>query len=131
MKVICQTCHWVGDNVTEALSAPHPFDPGEEISFCPSCKQPNPFKKCCDEPGCREVVTTGWKPSGSPHRWTCQWHYAGWLRIRDLPPEDQASFKDWLVGQTTPEIPGLPDEEQDGYYQHDYIRWKAGLPVID
>lgn len=54
-----------------------------------------------------------------------------WPRIKDLPNEEQEPFKKWLFGQTCPEIPGVPMEEQDGYYSHDYRAWKAGLPVID
>ena len=52
-------------------------------------------------------------------------------RIRDLPTEEQAPFKKWLSGQTCPWIDGLPPEEQDGYYEHDYQRWKNGFCVID
>lgn len=54
-----------------------------------------------------------------------------WPRIRDLPKDERRSFSQWLAGQTRPMIQGAPMDEQDGYYQHDYNRWKAGLPVID
>lgn len=53
------------------------------------------------------------------------------LRIRDLPEEERAPFAAWLYGQTCPMIAGVPPEGQDGYYRHDYERWKAGLPVDD
>lgn len=44
-------------------------------------------------------------------------------RIRDLPAEEQQPFTEWLAYQTRPEIDGLPEAEQDGYYEHDYNRW--------
>lgn len=54
-----------------------------------------------------------------------------WPRIKDLPKEEQEPFRKWLGGQTVPLIEGVPMDEQDGYYEWDYKRWKAGLPVID
>lgn len=54
-----------------------------------------------------------------------------WPRIRDLPASEQASFREWLTGQTMPWIEGEPMEEQDGYYVWDYKRWKEGKPIID
>ena len=57
--------------------------------------------------------------------------YYTWPRIKDLPEEEQKPFSSWLIGQTVPEIDGVPWDEQDGYYMWDYDRWKAGLPVID
>ena len=52
-----------------------------------------------------------------------------WPRIRDLPKEEQEPFSKWLYGQTCPFLEG--EEIQDGYYSHDYDRWKLGLPIID
>ena len=49
-----------------------------------------------------------------------------WPRIKDLPESEHEPFKKFLEGQTCPEIPGVPMAEQDGYYTHDYLRWKAG-----
>lgn len=43
-----------------------------------------------------------------------------WLRVRDLPESEQGIFWHWLFTQTRPLIPGIPDDEQDAYYQHDY-----------
>ena len=54
----------------------------------------------------------------------------GW-RLRDLPQEEQGPFWEWMLGQTRPYVPGLPQEEQDFIYQHDYDRWKAGLDSLD
>lgn len=53
------------------------------------------------------------------------------FRIRDLPEEERGPFLRWLEGQTVPLIEGLPPEEQDAYYPHDYDQWKAGLPPYD
>jgi hypothetical protein len=47
-----------------------------------------------------------------------------WPRVRDLPEVERAPFTEWLVGQTRPMLDGIPMEEQDGYYDHDYRRWK-------
>lgn len=46
------------------------------------------------------------------------------LRIRDLPVEEQEPFRQWLMGQTRPHVPGLIGEDQDFFYQYDYERWK-------
>jgi len=53
------------------------------------------------------------------------------LRIRDLPKEEQGPFRRWLEGQTVPLLEGLPPEEQDAYFRHDYDSWKSGLPPFD
>lgn len=54
-----------------------------------------------------------------------------WPRLRDLPKDEQAPFFRWLGGQTRPWLDGVPVDEQDGYYQHDYKNWKVGGPVLD
>ncbi len=54
-------------------------------------------------------------------------------RIRDLQEGERKEFDRWLAGQTRPGIEGLPDSEQDGYYEWDYERWKSvrmGCPDI-
>lgn len=52
-----------------------------------------------------------------------------WPRIRNLPEMDREPFSKWLneFGQTRPLIEGETDEDQDGYYTHDYKRWRAVL----
>ena len=50
-----------------------------------------------------------------------------WPRIKDLPIEEQEPFREWLQGQTCPVIEDVPFEESDGYYDHNYKRWKAGI----
>lgn len=53
-----------------------------------------------------------------------------WLRVRDLPVNEQAVFEHWLFTQTRPIIEGAPDNKQDGYYLHDYELWKSqGMPL--
>lgn len=47
-----------------------------------------------------------------------------WPRVRDLPEHEQPAFTRWLQDQTHPLLEGVPDDEQDAYYQHDYERWK-------
>lgn len=54
----------------------------------------------------------------------------GHLRIRNLPESEQGVFAHWLFAQTRPLIDGIPDSEQDAYYQHDYELWKEqGMPL--
>lgn len=50
-----------------------------------------------------------------------------WPRIKDLPEEERAPFRQWLSGQTCPLITNLSYEEQDAYYETDYRYWKASL----
>lgn len=52
-------------------------------------------------------------------------------RIRDLPEVEQDAFRRALIGQTCPTLEGVPDEEQDAYYQSDYDDWKSGRPAAD
>lgn len=49
-----------------------------------------------------------------------------WPRIKDLPQEEQAKFREFLVGQTCPLIEELPlgAEQQDAYYPWDYENFK-------
>lgn len=57
-----------------------------------------------------------------------------WPRICDLPAHEQIPFEKWLTGQTRPMLENISptdDFGQDGYYDHDYRRWKAGLPCVD
>lgn len=45
-------------------------------------------------------------------------------RIRDLPEHEQKPFLEFLHGQTRPLVEGIPDDEQDFYYECDYLNWK-------
>jgi hypothetical protein len=54
-----------------------------------------------------------------------------WPRVSELPEDEREPFTNWLVGQTRPMIEGIPMDEQDGYYEHDYRRWKSGCKIWD
>ena len=45
-------------------------------------------------------------------------------RIRDLPATEQGPFLRYLAGQKRPRLPGLPEDQQDGYWRWDYNEWK-------
>ena len=64
-----------------------------------------------------------------------------YLRIGELPEDEQAPFIKWLEGQTMP-LPGIPEvyvDDKSGWsewimdaaFPWDYDRWKAGRQVID
>lgn len=48
-----------------------------------------------------------------------------WPRIRDLPEAERQPFTEFLNCQTVPWIEGEPESEQDGYFEQDYLRFKA------
>ena len=52
------------------------------------------------------------------------YHYAGlhYVRLSELPAEEQAALGAWLWGQTVPVIPGVPLD--DACYRYDYERWR-------
>lgn len=47
-----------------------------------------------------------------------------WPRIRDLPEAERQPFTDFLAHQTRPWIDGESANDQDGYYESDYLNWK-------
>lgn len=47
-------------------------------------------------------------------------------RLRDLPQPLRDHFREWLRGSTIPHLNGVPNDEQDAFYLHDYRNWKAG-----
>ena len=57
-KVVCEECDWHGMS-DELLTAPHPFDLEDVLTFCPHCKQVRCTLLACDEPGCWGEVTCG------------------------------------------------------------------------
>ncbi len=72
-RLKCRECAWIGTRV-QLLDAPHPFQPGESILGCPSCKAASDiFLLVCDEPGCNNAVSCGW-PDGVGYRRTCDEH---------------------------------------------------------
>lgn len=53
-------------------------------------------------------------------------------RLRDLPEVERNEFTAWLTGRAVPALSDkegnlLPEEQQDGYYEHDYHTWKASM----
>ncbi len=48
-------------------------------------------------------------------------------RISDLPEEERELFKAFLHLRCCPFLPGVPTEEQDGYWPADYRSWKQSL----
>lgn len=60
-----------------------------------------------------------------------------YIVISELPEEQQAALREWLVGQTLPVVPAEGDKANDCCYRRDYDRfftyWKAGqvAPVFD
>lgn len=75
----CRDCNAVSGHAG-LLRAPSPFDPGQNITGCPSCKQcGSGFDELCDEPGCGYIAQNGW-PTGDDsdafggYRRTCYQH---------------------------------------------------------
>ena len=60
--------------------------------------------------------------------WACRmcnvhtYQGVAYLRISELSAHEQEALRIWLFGQTTPGIPGLPQE--DLVYARDYQRWR-------
>ena len=47
-------------------------------------------------------------------------------RIRDLPKKQQEAFRLYLIGQVRPLLKGVNMDNQDGYYQEQFEKWRAG-----
>lgn len=52
-----------------------------------------------------------------------------WPRIRNLPEGERQPFLDFLANQTRPMIEGVPMDEQDGYFESDYLNFKRVSPT--
>lgn len=72
MKLQCEDCGWKGTH-EDALKAPHPFLPEDEIQGCPQCFEVSTLRNCCDEEGCWDLVQAG-TPSPNGYRLTCSKH---------------------------------------------------------
>ena len=74
MKLRCEVhrCTWHGLD-SETLTAPDPFDIGETLTGCPSCKSANTLREACDEPDCWEFSSCG-TPTETGYRRTCGKH---------------------------------------------------------
>lgn len=66
-------CSWVG-NITEVLTAPNPFEPGEELYACPKCKSLN-LERACDIEGCKKQASGGTPTSDGGYRFHCHDHH--------------------------------------------------------
>jgi hypothetical protein len=51
-----------------------------------------------------------------------------WPRIRDLPPEEQAPFRQWLGNAKRPIFDDVAPQDQDGYFPWDWEEWFFGSP---
>lgn len=74
MKLRCEVrrCTWHGLD-SEVLTAPDPFDAGEQLTGCPKCKSVNTLREVCDEPDCWEFSSCG-TPTAKGYRRTCHKH---------------------------------------------------------
>lgn len=72
-RVICSywRCEWAGP-MSQALSAPDPFNEGNTLYACPKCRDMT-MVTACDEPGCNHKATCG-TPTPSGYRSTCCTH---------------------------------------------------------
>lgn len=69
-KWYCANCDWRGEKY---LIAENPFDPSENITGCPKCKEANSLEAACDEPECKQPATCGF-PTDNGYRRTCFKH---------------------------------------------------------
>lgn len=74
MKLRCNNypCEWRGED-SEALTAPHPFRPGEEVTGCPVCRSLETLVVACGKPDCWEAATGSYSGNG-PNSWVCGAH---------------------------------------------------------
>lgn len=71
-RIVCKECNWRG-KIEDVLEARHPFIEDAKVSGCPSCKEVEPFRFACDEPGCWDEVCVG-TPTPTGYRSTCSKH---------------------------------------------------------
>jgi hypothetical protein len=77
-KMTCR-CGWRGI-FTALLRAPDPFNPGDELTACPECRQQDDMSTACETDGCWKDATCGGTFADGVYRWTCGPH-ADWMRI--------------------------------------------------
>lgn len=53
-----------------------------------------------------------------------------WLRLRDLPEDEQGPFHAFLKGRNNPVDPTLPSDQQDFYHPWAYTEWKNPEVVV-
>jgi hypothetical protein len=71
-RAACDECHSCFP-LSDALRAPSPFDPSDELLACPICKSVNSLSLVCDEPGCERLRSCGF-PTATGYRSTCWEH---------------------------------------------------------
>lgn len=72
-KVTCSERDWEG-MISDALTAPNPFDPEDTINGCPQCHSVDSMVVACDEPGCWKPASCGTPVAEGPYRNTCGKH---------------------------------------------------------
>jgi len=76
-KVVCG-CGWRGIE-TQLLRAPDPFNPGDELTACPDCRQQGELRMACETDGCWKESSCGGTFADGVYRNTCGPH-AEWMR---------------------------------------------------
>lgn len=71
-KTLCTVCDYQG-LLSSYMTAPDPFNSGETIYGCPTCKSIDSFAMVCEAPGCWDRVTGGWADMGGDMN-TCRKH---------------------------------------------------------
>lgn len=71
-KIGCRDCMWHGE-LSEALSAPNPFEPEENLYACPKCKQMD-LHEACEHEGCWKETTNGGPGPDGKYRRACSQH---------------------------------------------------------
>lgn len=88
-KVICETYRrvcWRG-TVKQVLRAQSPFDPEQEITACPNCKDDENLKAACDIEGCWNEATCGTPvPDARRYVRVCGEHYREITASAASPP---------------------------------------------
>jgi len=70
-------CGWIGK---EILRAPHPFDEGETLYFCPQCKDYENLIATCDMEGCDKEAVAGVNAKDGYKR-ICSEHYTEYRQL--------------------------------------------------
>ena len=55
---ICTDCRWLG-GIDEVPKIDHPFREGDDVIFCPECKEAETIVRACEVVGCGEESTCG------------------------------------------------------------------------
>lgn len=72
IRMFCDECGWRG-SADDRLVGENPFMVGDTVCGCPACKEIDPFRVACDEPGCWAPTECG-TPTLGGYRRTCREH---------------------------------------------------------